>query len=95
VLRPARLTPTRLANPSNTRALASLNRNPSNSRLGVSPSKYQSNSIDPSPNPRPGPGSRPVMYPSTDTDNAVMTLLISLPQSLAKKRRTAAGRRPA
>jgi hypothetical protein len=61
VLRPARLAPTRPAAASNTRALSALNRNPPNTVLGVSPLKYQSNSIVASPSPRPAPGSPPVM----------------------------------
>src|SRR6266700_5708015 len=49
---------------------------PSNTRLGVSPSKYQSKSMPPSPSPCPGPGSRPVMKPSTETASAVKTFLM-------------------
>jgi hypothetical protein len=41
--------------------------------LGVSPSKYQSKSMVATPSPRPAPGSRPVMYPSTDTAGALKT----------------------
>jgi hypothetical protein len=78
VLRPARLAPTRPARASKTRALGSLSRNPSSTLLGVSPSKYQSNSIVASPSPRPALGSRPVMYPSTETASAMNTLLIPL-----------------
>src|SRR5580658_1020903 len=77
VLRPARLAPTRPATASKRRALGALSRKPPNTWLGVSPSKYQSNSVVASPRPRPAPGSRPVMYPSTDTDRALNTLLIS------------------
>ena len=76
MLRPATTAPTRPARASKTRALGSLSLNPSNTWLGVSPPPYQSKSIDPSPSPRPAPGSRPVMYPSTDTAWALMTLLI-------------------
>src|SRR5947209_7181510 len=57
---------------SKTRALGSLSRNPPKTWLAVSPSRYQSNSIVPSPRPRPAPGSRPVMYPSTDTASATI-----------------------
>jgi hypothetical protein len=78
VLRPDRLAPTRPATESNTRALGSLSRNPSNTWLGVSPSKYQLKSIVALPSPRPASGSRPVMYPSTDTASAMNTLLMSV-----------------
>ena len=78
MLRPARLAPTRRAPASKTRALGSLSLKPSNTSLGVSPPKYQSKSVVPSPSPCPGRGSRPVMYPSTETDIALRTLLISI-----------------
>src|SRR5689334_24641061 len=61
---------------SKTSRLGSDSRKPSNTRLAVSPLKYQSKSTPPSPSPCPGPGSRPVMQPSTETASAVKTLLM-------------------
>src|SRR5690242_16528988 len=67
--------PTRAAVASKTSALSAESRKPVNSRLGVSPLKYQSKSTPP---PRPSAwsedGSGPVMYPSTDVARAVKTL---------------------
>jgi hypothetical protein len=59
---------------------------PSNTRLGVSPSPCQSKSDVASPSPRPGPGSRPVMYPSTETAWALKTFVMSFSSRGSLKR---------
>jgi len=74
VFRPATTAPTRPARSSKTERLGSNNRKPGNSRLGVSPSPYQPKRMSPSSSPCPGPGSRPVMKPSTETASEVKTM---------------------
>jgi hypothetical protein len=71
-----------LATLSTTRRLVSERRKSGTTVLGVSPSQHESWRTPPSPSPRPAPGLRPVMKPSTEAARALKTLIMVFTYSL-------------